>query len=334
MFSLVVLFMLLLACAAFFSCSETALFSLSRVQVHRFREQKGHFAARLVECLRMPRHTLVTILFGNELVNVSMSIVGAAIVSGSTPYSLEAETLISVAIITPVILIFGEMLPKNLALRFAPQLAPILAVPIHLFYHAITPLRRLLSWLADRMVASLGGSPAEASPMIMEEEFRRLVDIGSRRGVIVEEEREIIHNVFAFTDKTAGDIMTKAHKLFALPVDLPYEQVIAAMRDQGYSRVPFYEGDPSHIVGILHVRDLFSFQMRRQAKKDEELTSLLRRPVFVSLRTPLEEVLREFQRTQTHMALVIGLEGELAGVVTMHDVQEELFGEMKGQATE
>jgi putative hemolysin len=331
MFSLFVLFFILLCGSAFFSCTETALFSLSRVQVHRFREAKGHFAAKLVECLRMPRHTLVTILLGNELVNISMSIVGAAIVSRTVSLGVHTESIVAVCLITPIILIFGEMLPKNIALRFSAQLAPILAVPIHLFYHAVTPVRRLLSWIADRMVSLVGGESAEGGPMIMEEEFRRLVDLGSKRGVIVEEEREIIHNVFAFTDKTAGDIMTKASELFALPIDLPYEGVMAAIREHPFSRVPFYEGEPANIVGILHVRELFTFHLHRQMQKGGELAALLRRPVFVAGATPLEELLKEFQRTQMHMALVVDARGVLAGVVTMHDVQEELFGEMTGE---
>jgi putative hemolysin len=322
------LFIILLLISAFFSASETALFSLSRVQVHRFRESKGPFAAKLVECLRAPRHTLVTILLGNELINVSISIVGAAIISRGMSASVEAETIVAVAVITPIILIVCEMIPKNIALPFAAQLAPLIAVPIHLFYHAITPVRRFLSWIADRIVERVGGEAPNGGPMIMEEEFRRLVDMGSRRGVIVEEEREIIHNVFAFTDKTVGDIMTKEDQIFSLPVDMPYEQVVEAIRERGFSRVPFHQGDRSNIVGILHVRDLFSFHLRRE-KQGAELLSLLRRPVFVAEQTSLEDLLKEFQRTQVHLAIVVGERNQIAGLVTMHDVQEELFGRMK-----
>jgi magnesium and cobalt exporter, CNNM family len=330
MFPLFVLFLILLSCSAFFSASETALFSLSRVQIHRFRESKSHVAAKLVEMLRTPRHTLVTVLLGNEFANVAISIVGAAIISRAIPCSVEAKTVIAVSIITPIIMIFGEMIPKSIALRSAPQLAPIFAEPIHLFYHLITPLRRALSWISNRVVALVSGEAQAEGPMIMEEEFRRLVDLGSKRGVIVEEEREIIHNVFAFTDKTAGNIMTKGDQLFALSIDLAFDEVLAHIKGQPFNRIPFYEGERSNIIGVLHVSDLFSFQMRRAEGRGGELRALLRKPVFIRERTPLEEVLKGFQQMQVHMAFVVREGAGVVGVVTMHDVQEELFGRMEG----
>ena len=122
--------------------------------------------------------------------------------------------------------------------------------------------------------------------------------------------------------------MTPADRLFALPFDLPYERLMEEVRSTQYSRVPIYEGDRSNVIGILHVRDLFSFDRRRAAGQQSDLRLVLRRPLFVDERTPLEELLREFQRTQLHMALVTA-SGSLVGIVTMDDVQEELFGEIE-----
>ncbi|MFH0798721.1 MAG: hemolysin family protein [Pseudomonadota bacterium] len=329
MFSLVVLFILLLLCSAFFSSSETALFSLSGVWLHRFREARGSSAAKVVAALRMPRKMLVTILLGNEFANVAISIVGAAIVSRLIPTTVGRQTVLAIAIVTPIVLVAGEIVPKNIALRFAPQLAPVLIWPLTFFYRVVRPLRALLAWIANRVIALLGGEPTRAEPMIMEEEFRRLVDIGHKEGAIVEEERELIHNVFEFTDKVVSDIMTPAEKLFALSVDFPYERVIEEIKSVQFSRVPFYAGGPDNIMGVLHVRDLFAFHRRRLSDGNLDLKELLKEPLFVDRGAPLEALLKEFQRTQMHMAIVRDDGKKLEGVVTMDDVLEELFGEME-----
>lgn len=329
MFSLFILLLVLLACSAFFSASETALFSLSGVQLHRFRELRTGSAAKLVDGLKKPRKMLVTILLGNELVNVSISIVGAAIISGILPLSVEGQTIAAVVILTPLILVFGEILPKNIALRFANQLAPIVIWPLSLFHKIVRPLRVVLSGIAETVIKFFGGEPKQLIPMIMEDEFRRLIEIGRREGVIVEEESELIHNVFEFTDKVVADIMTPANKIFALSIDLPYERIIEDIRAVQFSRVPVYSETTSNVIGVLHVRDLFAFYRQKGKKENPELREILHEPLFISEKTPLEDLLKEFQRTQMHMAFVKGEEGGLKGVVTMDDVLEELFGEME-----
>lgn len=324
-----IIFVLLLFCSAFFSASETALFSLSGVQLHRFKEAHGQSAIRIVEYLRRPRKMLVTILLGNELANVSVSIVGAAVINRLMPVNIEAQAIIAVAVITPIVLVFGEIIPKNVSLRYAPKLAPVIIWPLHLFYKIARPVRAVLTWIADRFIILFGGEPKRAEPMIMEDEFRRLVDLGKREGVIVEEERELIHKVFEFTDKVVGDIMTPTGRIFMLPIDLPYEQMMEEVRKVQFSRVPFYEGTRNNVVGILHVRNLFTFHRRRVAGESLEIRDMLNAPLFIDTATPLEILLREFQRTQLHIALVRSKDGNLVGIVTMDDVLRELFGEMK-----
>ncbi len=324
-----IFFLFLILCSAFFSASETALFSLSRLQVHKFREDGGRTAERIIALLKSPRETLVTILFGNELVNISMSIVGAAIVDRLFDLGTKAETLLAVVIITPIVMLFCEITPKNVALRYADQTAPIVALPISLFARLISPLRCVLTWIARKTVVLFHGTMENGEPMIMEEEYRRLVDISRREGAIEEEEREIIHNVFEFTDKRVKDIMTPAENVFSLPIDISHERMMEELASTQWSRVPFYQGEKSRVIGILHVRDLFTFNMRKKVGEAPELKSFLREPLFVAQATPLEELLREFQRTRMHMAIVVGDMGELSGLVTMDDVQHELFGELE-----
>ena len=329
MFSLLLIFLVLLCFSAFFSGSETALFSLSKVQLHKYRESRAASAVRILEQLREPRRLLVTILLGNEFANFSLAIVAAAFVNRFDIQPIELELLFSVGLITPLLLVFGDILPKNLALQFAPQIAPVVVWPLAAFSWLVRPLRAAFTAAADSVVRLFGGPRTGAQPVIMEEEYRRLVDIGRKEGVIFEEEREIIHNVFEFTDKIVAEIMTPAQELFALSVDLPYGRVLDEIRDMRYSRVPFFEGRRDNVVGILHVRDLFVFSRRHRAEAGVPLRDILKPPLFIEPSTPLEQLLREFQRTQQHMAIVCGPDRAPVGVVTMDDVLEELFGEIE-----
>lgn len=322
------LLFILLCCSAFFSAAETVLFSLSRIQIHRFKTSKSRAERSVVECIRKPRPWLATILFGNELVNVSISIIGASIISYYFYYDVRIQTLIAVAIITPIILLFGEILPKNIAIRLSPQLAPIMVVPLSLFYSLIKPFRSAMTKIADAFVALLGGHPEKSRPMIVEEEYRRLVDLGRKEGVIVEEEREMIHKVFDFSEKVVADIMTPAGHIFALSINLPYEQIISEIKATQFSRIPVYEDDINNIIGILHVRDLFGFHRRRKAGGGKDIHSLIRKPLFVSLNKKIEELLNDFRKSGIHMAIVAD-DKDVKGLVTMDDVLEELFGEIE-----
>lgn len=322
-------FILLLCCSAFFSASETALFSLSAVQLHGMKLKRSASGLKLLAVLREPRKMLITILLGNELANVSISIVGASIISRLIPAGVEMQTLAAVAIITPIILVSGEILPKNISLRFAPKLAPVLVWPLYLFYRIFRPIRVFLKWIADRVIKILGGEPDRSEPMIMEDEFRRLIDLGRKEGVIAREERELIHNVFEFTDKVVSDIMTPAEQVFSLPIDIPFERVLGEIKSVQFSRVPFHDGGMDNIAGIMHVRDLFSFHRRIQSGEKLDLCDMLHPPLFITESTPLEALLKEFQRTQLHMAIVRDSQEKFRGLVTMDDVLEELFGEME-----
>ncbi len=322
------IFVFFLCCSAFFSSSETALFSLSRIQLHAFRESASHTGQLIVQTLMKPRRILTTILLGNEFVNVSLSIVGATVVAHFSHQSFMVETLISVACITPIIILLGDIVPKNLAFRFAPQFAQFAITPLLFFAKIVAPLRMVLTWIADMCIHVFGGTLIER-PMFMEQEYRQLIDLGRREGVIFEEERTLIHNIFEFSDKAVAAIMTPAEKMFALNIALSYEDMLNQLRPEGYSRIPFYEGTRDTIIGILHVRDLFAFDTRHRKGQTQSLREILRPPLFVEPDLKLEVLLREFQQKRMHMALVRKPGKPIEGIVTMHDALVNLFGEIE-----
>jgi len=328
MTSSIALIFALLCCSAFFSASETAIFSLSHVQIHKMRETKRKTAHMLVEALKLPRQILITILLGNELVNVSLSIASASLISRTFNKGPLVETILSVLLVTPMVLVLGEIVPKNLALRYAPLYSHFAIGPLRIFSRITYPFRIVLTAVADVFIKLLGGSASD-QPMIMEQEYRQLVDLGRREGVIIEEERELIHNIFEFTDKVVSSIMTPATEIFSLPISLEYDDILIRLKKERYSRVPFYEGSPNNIVGILHVRDLFAHDRKRKAGQEEDFGTLLRKPIFVTPNLKLEELLLEFQKKRMHMAIVMKPKGSVDGLVTMDDVLEDLFGEIE-----
>jgi len=329
MISDITIIFVLLCCSAFFSGSETAIFSLSRVEFHRLMESGTRSSKNLIAALKKPRETIVTILLGNEFVNVSISIVAASLINRMFRSSVEAETFFSVLVITPVVLIFGEILPKNLSLRHAMPVSQAVIWPLRIFHYAVSPLRVILSSFADFIVNLFGGQSATTSHSFMEADYRRLVDMGQREGAIDSEESEMIHNVFEFTDKVVADILTPADRVFSLPVDVKYESMLEKIRTAQFSRIPFYEGDKSNIVGIFHVRDLMSIHSEKKSGKRTEIKNRLHPALFASSKMPLEDLLREFQRAQLHMAIVKDDSGNIVGLVTMDDLLEELFGEIE-----
>jgi len=321
----IVIILVLLFLSAFFSCSETAFFSLTRAELEKLRKSKRGFARQVIKVLKKPRETLITISMGNDLVNVAFAITVASVIYdilGSMHWKMS--TLISIAITTPFVLVFGEVIPKNIAIRYARGLAPYLVGP-RLFSKLVFPLRYPLTKFADQIVLIFGGDPGQVRSMIMEEEFRQLVDLGFKEGVLEEGESELIHRVFELGNKKVADIMTPAGEMFRLSIDDHLEKVIREMRATQYNRVPVYHTNSNDIVGILHSREIFKLYRTRQRGHMRDLEEIVRPVHFVREDEVIEDVLSDFQRLKTHMAIVLDKRNKVSGLVTMDDIFRLLF---------
>ncbi|MBI2092447.1 MAG: HlyC/CorC family transporter [Deltaproteobacteria bacterium] len=323
---IIIILILLLASAAF-SCSETALFTLTRSQVAKFKSARGKFSRNVIEALANPRKLLVSILLGNEIVNVAIAILVASLIYGLLPKTpWEAKVLIAVAISTPLIIVFGEVIPKNVGVRFSSYLAISAAIFIRGFSYLLTPIRRLLLKLADKVVAVGGGDPKNIRSMIMEEEFRRMVDLGLDEGSIGEAEGELIHHILDLADKTVEDLMTPKEAIFSIPLNADINSAMAEIRTTQFSRIPIYDSNPDDIVGVLHTRDLFSVLRRRKIGKIRDVENIIRPANFYPLNTTLEQMLREFQKLKIQMAVIVDKQRIPTGVITMEDIFGALFG--------
>jgi putative hemolysin len=331
---------LLLVGSAFFAGSETALFSLSRVQREALGRREDRVSKRVAALLSNPRRLIVTIIVANELLNIANSSLSADITNRLLPFMSErGKVAITAAVMVPLILLVGEMTPKSLAVRIGESWARVVSGPLTLFQLVIAPVRVVLSIVSGAVLALFGARNQPIEAGVQEEEFRALVDMGSEEGELQVAERRLIHNVFEFGDTPVGKVMTPAERVFALPYEMPLGRMVDAISQQHYSRVPVYRGGridpkarargeraPLEVVGIVHAKDLVTYASR--GLEGHTVQDLLHPPFFVPRTTTCDRLFREFQRRKTHISLVVDEYGRLLGVVTMEDLLEELFGEI------
>ena len=334
--------LLLLCCSAFFSGSETALFSLQPMD-RRALAGEGDTSA-VERLLAEPRRTLASILIGNEFVNVLLSTVTAGLVVAHFP----DKPWINVAVLTPLLLIFGEVLPKTLALRANRRLAPLLAPPLSVFARLVSPLRWVLTRVAEGALVLTGGSSATRQAALREAHLLSLVEHGLRAGTVRPMEEEMIQKVFEFGDLTVSRLMTPRPDVFSLSLTTPWEDLVDQLRASGHSRVPIWQGRLDNIIGILVVKDLLPHLAARLREADpggegnprtmalstRELQKLVHAAHFVPTSKRAEDMLAEFREQKFHMAMVVDEHGNVVGLVTLDDLLSELVGELLDEGDE
>ena len=323
----VLLCVLLLICSAFFSSAETALFGLQPVDLEAM---SGVSEKRVRALVSEPRQTLASILIGNETVNIALSTVSAGMLLQLFP----DKPWLNVVIITPLLLLAGEVVPKTFAFRFAPKLAPYSAQLLTPFARVVAPIRVVLSRIADAALVLTGGSKAPRQAELREAHLRAMIDQGREEGNIRAMERDILHRVFEFGDLNVAELMTHGPKVFSVNLLTPWDDLIKIVQESGMSRVPVWQGSPDNIVGILLVKRLLGLVAaqrlsgRNRSPSPRQIHKLLHPPRFVPATKAADELLAEFQARRSHMAIVVNELGRVVGVVTLDDLLEELVGEM------
>jgi putative hemolysin len=322
---------LLIVGSAFFSGTEVAMFGLRRVDRAQLVRSDRRSDSLIVRLLARPRRLIATILIGNELINVSISATTAGLVGILFAGGSELEmAFIATSVALPLVLFLGEITPKTIAIKTPMPWARGAVQPLMLFYALVTPLRIIVRGIASVILLPFGGDPGKVGPREMsEDEFKALVDVGSAEGALDARERRLIHKVFEFADKTIAQAMQPRRELFALSYELPLARLIREISERGFSRVPIYSGSKDNVIGVLHVKDLVIAGSGLSPKR--LLSEMLHEPLFVPPTTPVELMFRIFKQRKTHMALVVNEYGKLIGLVTMEDLLEELFGEIRDE---
>ena len=325
---LLVLLALSLALSAFFAGSETALVSLSRIDLQRLRE-KGDRRALVLRSLKS--HTsrlLATILIGQNLFITSASALATLLATawlGET-YGAVAAIIFS----TIVLFIFAEMTPKSIAAASPVSISRAVAVPMAWTMRLLSPFVNVLVKVSTGMLR-LFGIP-EKAPTLTEEEMKSLFNLGAEEGVIHGDERKLLHKVLEFGDKTVREIMVPRTKVIALPETAKFDDVRLVLHEHKLSRLPVYRGSLDNVVGILNAKDLFD--LADEAEKNFALGRYLDPPFLVPEFKRAEDLFREMRRRRTHMAVVVDEHGGTAGIATIEDAIEELLGPIQDEYDE
>jgi len=325
---LLVLLALSLGLSAFFAGSETALVSLTRIDLQRLRE-KGDRRAPILRNLKA--HTsrlLATILIGQNLFMATASSLATLLATawlGET-YGAPAAILFS----TIVLFIFAEMTPKSIAAASPVSISRAVAIPMAWTMRLLSPVVNALVKISTGMLR-LVGIP-EKAPALTEEEMKSLFNLGAEEGVIHGDERKLLHKVLEFGDKTVRDIMVPRTKVIALPETAKFDDVRLVLREHKLSRLPVYRGSLDNIVGILNAKDLFDLSDEEERKFS--LGRYLDPPFLVPEFKRAEDLFREMRRRRTHMAIVVDEHGGTAGIATIEDALEELLGPIQDEYDE
>lgn len=323
---------------AFFAASEIALISLNDNKVKLLAESGDKKAKLLHNLLSEPSRFLATIQIGITLAGFLASAFAAESFAGrlagllyewGVPVSKDVLGTISVIVITLVLsyftLVLGELVPKRLALQKAEPISNFAVLPLTFLSKISSPFVKLLTISMNFIVRLFGVDPDAEDENVTEEEIRMMVDVGKERGTIQEAEKVMINNIFELDNKTVSDIMTHRTNIIAIPLNYGLIETVRLVNVEKYTRFPVYEGDIDHIVGILHVKDLIQF-IENCEENNFHLKELLRDPYFVLESKRIDELFKQMQMYNIHMAIAIDEYGGTDGVVTIEDVIEEIVG--------
>lgn len=316
----------LLVMSGVFSGSETALVALSLARAEGLVKEGRHGAHALYELKRDPSRMLIAILIGNNVVNIAASAMATVI---ATEWFGSIGPGIAVGVLTVLILVFGEITPKSLATRYSERISLAIAPPMLGFMRLIYPLVWLFNQLTNYVQHRTG--PAR-DPTVTESELISMVEHGEAEGTIEADERDMIERVFSFNDLTAGDVMTPRYQVFAMSGDQPIVGALPEIIGRSYTRVPIYGRDPSEIIGVVYMRDLFESVV--EGSQQQSLDSISRKPLFVPTYQPIDELITLLRRRKQHLAIVVDEHGSMQGVVTLEDLLEELVGEIYDESDE
>ncbi|MGL4739636.1 MAG: hemolysin family protein [Sarcina sp.] len=332
--SQIVILIILIGLSAFFSSSETALTSVNKIKIRHMVEE-GVKGAKLVEKLiDEPKVLLGAILIGNNIVNIgasSLATVLAATLVAGTKYE-DTGIAIATGVMTILILIFGEITPKSLAQQNAEKMSIKVSKPIAFIVFIFRPFVWVFTKISTLFIRMLGGDPNKVEPFITEEELKTLVDVGNEEGVLEQDEKEMIFNVFEFGDRNAKDIMVQRVDIIAEDIETTYEELLEGIKEYQFSRIPIYEENIDNIVGILNTKDLIL--LSTQERKNFDIKKIMRKPHYTFEFKKITDLFNEMKKTRNHMSVVLDEYGGTVGIVTIEDLIEEIVGEIEDEYDE
>ena len=332
--SQIIVLAILILINAFFAATEIAFISLNDAKIEKQAKEGNKKAKQIKKMLREPSKFLATIQIGITFAGFLSSAFAAdafaddlaPMLQNLIPLGLTAWRNISIILITIILsyfsLIFGELVPKRLAMRNSEKIAFGTIGIVRAISIITAPFVKLLT-ASTNGISKLFGISGTDEETVTEEEIRMMVDVGEEKGSIKEEEKELINNVFEFNDKVVSEIMIHRKDIYAIDINSDIDNILKELDEYKYSRIPVYEENIDNIVGMLFIKDLLANVNKKEKVK---IAKIIREPYFVSENKPIDELFRDLQKNKHQLAIVLDEYGGTAGLVTMEDIIEELVG--------
>lgn len=319
-----IILILLLLLSAFFSSSETALTTVNKIRMRTLSESGNKRADRVLRVTDDSGKMLSAILIGDNIVNLSASSLATSL---AIHYLGNVGAGIATGILTFLILIFGEVTPKTLATIKADSIALAIAGIIDVLMKILTPVIFIINKLSMGLLFLLRINPKDGSQQMTEEELRTIVDVGQETGVIENEERNMIHNLFDFGDAEAKEIMVPRIDMTFVQVDATYQEVLDVFRQDMFTRLPVYEDTTDNVIGIINMKDF----LLEQDDETFSVRSMLRDPYFTYEHKNTADLFLEMRKSSISLAIVLDEYGVTAGLITLEDLLEEIVGEIRDE---
>jgi len=311
----------LIVLSGLFSGVEAAFLSLTKIKIRRLVELKKK-NANIVGQLKDDSHKLIiTLLIGNNLVNIGASAIATAV---AIDIFESAGVGIATGVMTFMILVFGEIIPKSLAIQHAQSICLVVARPVRFLEKILYPLIVIFNFITRKLMGRM--AKGKKQPEITEEELRSFVEIGAEAGTIESDEREMIHNIFRLNDLEVREIMTPKINMQTIDGDSFLRNVLDYLTSSRRSRIPVYQGAPDKIIGIIIVRELLS--KIKDQNFDIPIRDLMRPALIVPGTKKVDDLLKEMQKKIQHISIVVDEYGVVTGLVTIEDILEEIVGEI------
>lgn len=316
----------LLLMSAFFSASETAFSTVNKIRLRHEADKGNKKAARALKIAENFDKTLTTILVGNNIVNILSASLGTIIF---TELFGQAGVGISTAVLTVLVLIFGEILPKSIAKEMPEKLSLAFCGPLNFLIWILTPVSAVFM-LLKKAVSKMNKSAAQ--PSVTEDELKYIINEIEEEGVLEEQESDLVKSALEFDEKTVEQILVPRVRVCAVDKDSDIAEVRDKFISEGYSRMPVYDQTIDNIIGIITEKDFFRLILNNNDAHSIE--SIIQKPLHFTEFMLISEALREMQRTKQHIAVVNDQYGGTCGIVTMEDIMEELVGEIYDESDE
>lgn len=329
-----IVLIILLMLSAFFSSAETSLTTINKIKIRSLAEDGNKRAKMVLKITDDSGKLLSAILIGNNIVNLSASALtttiafelASKVVGPLATYAVAIAT----GIITVLILIFGEITPKTIATIHSDKLALLYAYPIRFIMTIVTPISMIINVLARGILFLLRVDPNAKTDIMTETELRTIVDVSHEDGIIEDEEKEMIYNVFDLGEAKAKDVMVpRVHVTFA-DVENTYEELLEIFREDKFTRLPVFEETTDNVIGTINMKDLLLFD----SKKEFHIRDILREAYFTYEHKSISELLVEMRQASLNIAIVLDEYGETAGLITLEDILEEIVGEIHDEYDE